>query len=125
MQEQLKGTVLQAASREPPRPPGGHPSLARPSVPEPALSGDAERHTHRTRSLTPSRPSCTEDAECIIDLHSGTPDVSLWYSYDAGDLKLPSSFGYLPPSWTSGQEARSARQPSSAASRASFPSSAG
>lgn len=37
-----------------------------------------------------------ESADCVIDLHSGTPTMALWYSYDAGDLELSSSFGYLP-----------------------------
>ncbi len=37
-----------------------------------------------------------ERAECIVDLHSGTATMGLWYSYDCGDLELTSSFGYLP-----------------------------
>lgn len=35
-------------------------------------------------------------ADCVVDLHSGTPDMSLWYSYDYGDEALSASFGYTP-----------------------------
>jgi predicted deacylase len=35
-------------------------------------------------------------SDCVVDLHSGTPTMALWYSYDAGDLELTASFGYLP-----------------------------
>lgn len=35
-------------------------------------------------------------ADGIIDLHSGTPTMALWYSYDFGDFDLSASFGYLP-----------------------------
>jgi predicted deacylase len=34
--------------------------------------------------------------DCVVDLHSGTPDMSLWYSYDYGDEGLSASFGYTP-----------------------------
>ncbi len=34
--------------------------------------------------------------DCLIDLHSGTPDMALWYSYDYGDEALSASFGYTP-----------------------------
>lgn len=34
--------------------------------------------------------------DCVIDLHSGTPDMALWYSYDYGDEALSASFGYTP-----------------------------
>ena len=34
--------------------------------------------------------------DCILDLHSGTPSMALWYTYDFGDLELSSAFGYLP-----------------------------
>lgn len=34
--------------------------------------------------------------DCIVDLHSGTPTMALWYSYDYGDLELSAAFGYLP-----------------------------
>lgn len=37
-----------------------------------------------------------ENSECVIDLHSGTPTMALWYSYDAGNLELTASFGHLP-----------------------------
>jgi uncharacterized protein len=37
-----------------------------------------------------------DSADCIVDLHSGTPTMALWYSYDFGDLELSASFGYLP-----------------------------
>ena len=35
-------------------------------------------------------------ADGIVDLHSGTPTLALWYSYDFGDLELSASFGHLP-----------------------------
>lgn len=35
-------------------------------------------------------------ADCVVDLHSGTPTMALWYTYDFGDLEFASSFGYLP-----------------------------
>lgn len=34
--------------------------------------------------------------ECILDLHSGTPSMALWYTYDFGNLETSSAFGYLP-----------------------------
>lgn len=34
--------------------------------------------------------------DCILDLHSGTPTMALWYTYDFGDLELSAAFGYLP-----------------------------
>ena len=34
--------------------------------------------------------------DCVIDVHSGTPDMSLWYTYDYGDVDLSAAFGYLP-----------------------------
>ena len=34
--------------------------------------------------------------DCILDLHSGTPTMALWYTYDFGDLELSASFGHLP-----------------------------
>lgn len=34
--------------------------------------------------------------DCVIDLHSGTPDMALWYTYDYGDEALSASFGYTP-----------------------------
>lgn len=34
--------------------------------------------------------------DCVIDLHSGTPDMALWYTYDYGDLELSAAFGYTP-----------------------------
>ncbi len=37
-----------------------------------------------------------EEADCIVDLHSGTPARGLHYTYDYGDLELSASFGYLP-----------------------------
>lgn len=37
-----------------------------------------------------------EMSDCIIDLHSGTPDMALWYSYDYGNEELSASFGYTP-----------------------------
>lgn len=35
-------------------------------------------------------------ADGVVDLHSGTPTMALWYSYDFGDLELSAAFGYLP-----------------------------
>ncbi len=37
-----------------------------------------------------------DTADCVIDLHSGTPGRGLHYAYDYGDLELSTSFGYLP-----------------------------
>ena len=37
-----------------------------------------------------------EHVDCVIDLHSGTPERALHYTYDYGDLDLSTSFGYLP-----------------------------
>ena len=37
-----------------------------------------------------------EETDCVIDLHSGTPSMALWYTYDYGDLELSASFGYTP-----------------------------
>jgi predicted deacylase len=37
-----------------------------------------------------------DSTDCVVDLHSGTPDMSLWYSYDYGDEALSASFGYTP-----------------------------
>jgi predicted deacylase len=34
--------------------------------------------------------------DCVIDVHSGTPDMALWYTYDYGDPELSAAFGYLP-----------------------------
>lgn len=35
-------------------------------------------------------------ADCVVDIHSGTPTMGLGYIYDYGDLELSASFGYLP-----------------------------
>ena len=95
MQEQLKGTVLLA-----------------PAVNLPALQVGTRvspDHLYLNRRF-PGTPSgfltdqvahavaavVYEHSDCVIDLHSGTPGMALWYSYDAGDLELTSSFGYLP-----------------------------
>lgn len=37
-----------------------------------------------------------DSTDCVVDLHSGTPDMSLWYSYDYGDEMLSAAFGYTP-----------------------------
>lgn len=37
-----------------------------------------------------------DEVDCVIDLHSGTPDMALWYTYDFGNIELSASFGYLP-----------------------------
>ena len=38
----------------------------------------------------------TERTDCVVDLHSGTPTMALWYSYDYGDPEFTASFGYTP-----------------------------
>ena len=35
-------------------------------------------------------------ADAVVDLHSGTPTMGLWYTYDYGDLEFSAAFGYLP-----------------------------
>jgi predicted deacylase len=35
-------------------------------------------------------------ADWVVDVHSGTPTMALWYSYDYGDVEVTSSFGHLP-----------------------------
>jgi predicted deacylase len=35
-------------------------------------------------------------ADWVVDVHSGTPTMALWYSYDYGELEVTSSFGHLP-----------------------------
>lgn len=35
-------------------------------------------------------------ADCVIDLHSGSPTMALGYTYDYGDVALTASFGHLP-----------------------------
>jgi len=37
-----------------------------------------------------------ERTDCVVDVHSGSPSMALWYTYDYGDLELSASFGYLP-----------------------------
>ena len=37
-----------------------------------------------------------DETDCVVDLHSGSPTMSLWYSYDYGDLEFSASFGYTP-----------------------------
>lgn len=94
-QEQLKGTVLLAAAVNLPalqvgtRVSPDHLYLNRrfPGTPSGFLT---DQVAHAVATVV------YEHAECVIDLHSGTPDMALWYSYDAGDLELTSSFGYLP-----------------------------
>ncbi|MDG1987938.1 MAG: succinylglutamate desuccinylase/aspartoacylase family protein [Halieaceae bacterium] len=36
------------------------------------------------------------EADHVVDLHSGTPSMALWYTYDYGNLEFSSSFGYTP-----------------------------
>jgi predicted deacylase len=36
------------------------------------------------------------ETDTVVDLHSGTPTMSLWYSYDYGDVDFSASFGYTP-----------------------------
>ena len=38
----------------------------------------------------------TERTDCVVDLHSGTPTMALWYSYDYGNPEFTASFGYTP-----------------------------
>lgn len=35
-------------------------------------------------------------ADWVVDVHSGTPTMALWYSYDYGNVEVTSSFGHLP-----------------------------
>jgi predicted deacylase len=37
-----------------------------------------------------------ERTDHVVDLHSGSPTMALWYTYDYGDLEFSASFGYLP-----------------------------
>lgn len=37
-----------------------------------------------------------EHTDCVVDLHSGTPTMALWYSYDYGNPEFTASFGYTP-----------------------------
>lgn len=37
-----------------------------------------------------------EHSDHVIDLHSGSPGMALWYTYDYGDTELSASFGYTP-----------------------------
>ncbi len=37
-----------------------------------------------------------DETDCVIDLHSGTPSMALWYTYDYGDLEFSAAFGYTP-----------------------------
>lgn len=37
-----------------------------------------------------------ERTDHVVDLHSGSPTMALWYTYDYGDLELSASFGYTP-----------------------------
>jgi predicted deacylase len=37
-----------------------------------------------------------DETDCVIDLHSGTPSMALWYTYDYGDIEFSASFGYTP-----------------------------
>ncbi len=36
------------------------------------------------------------ETDHVVDLHSGTPTMALWYTYDYGNLEFSSSFGYTP-----------------------------
>ena len=37
-----------------------------------------------------------DHTDCVVDLHSGTPTMALWYSYDYGNPEFTASFGYTP-----------------------------
>lgn len=37
-----------------------------------------------------------ERTDHVVDLHSGSPTMALWYTYDYGDLEFSASFGYTP-----------------------------
>lgn len=37
-----------------------------------------------------------ERSDFIVDVHSGTPTMGLWYTYDFGTPEASASFGYLP-----------------------------
>jgi len=54
-----------------------------------------------TGPLTDQIARCVFDeltglADWVVDVHSGTPTMSLWYSYDYGDVEATASFGHLP-----------------------------
>lgn len=95
MEEELKGTVLLAPAVNVPalqvgtRVSPDHLYLNRrfPGAPNGFLT---DQIAHAVANVV------YEHSECVIDLHSGTPTMALWYSYDAGDLELTASFGYLP-----------------------------
>lgn len=38
----------------------------------------------------------TSMSDWVVDVHSGTPIMTLWYSYDYGDVEATASYGYLP-----------------------------
>ena len=46
----------------------------------------------------------TERTDCVVDLHSGTPTMALWYSYDYGNPEFTASFGYTPVVCNFGQQ---------------------
>ena len=37
-----------------------------------------------------------DETDHVVDVHSGTPSMALWYTYDYGNLEFSSSFGYTP-----------------------------
>jgi predicted deacylase len=58
-----------------------------PGKPEGFLTDQIAYHVYKT---------VVERADCIVDLHSGTATMGLWYGYDFGNVALSSSFGYVP-----------------------------
>ncbi|MBM6595540.1 succinylglutamate desuccinylase/aspartoacylase family protein [Microvirga pudoricolor] len=64
-----------------------------------------------------------ERADCIIDVHSGTPVRKTHFAYDYGNLELTASFGYVPvmvDRHTPGQMCTSARAAGAQASLIEF-----
>ncbi len=37
-----------------------------------------------------------DETDHVVDLHSGTATMALWYTYDFGNIEFSSSFGYTP-----------------------------
>lgn len=91
----LRGTVLIVPAANPPALEAGtrvnpdHLYLNRrfPGQPTGALTDQLAYHLNQ---------EVLERADAVVDLHSGTPTMGLWYTYDYGDLEFSAAFGYLP-----------------------------
>jgi predicted deacylase len=94
-QSDLKGTVILVPAANPPALSVGtrinpdHLYLNRrfPGQPAGFLTDQLAHHLFR---------QLTGLADCIVDVHSGTPTLGLGYIYDYGDPEFTASFGYLP-----------------------------